>query len=85
MLHNKIIQDVKTAFSPDRSLLNFCSAATNGRNAADASISTAASLHRSVYQLSNSTWTELNHPTVALDIKGGIQNVSQSLSSVGTL
>ena len=34
---NTVIQDVNPAFSPDQSMLNFCSAAANGRSAADAS------------------------------------------------
>ena len=50
---NKIIQDVNPAFSPDQSMLNFCSAATDGRSAADVSPSYAAILPRSVYQSSS--------------------------------
>jgi len=53
LLANKIIQDVKTAFSPHQSVLNFCSAATNGHSAADASPSYAAILPCLVYQPSN--------------------------------
>ena len=52
---NKIIQEVNPAFSPDQSMLNFCSAAADGRSAADASLSYAAILPRSVYE--SSFWT----------------------------
>jgi len=56
---NAIIQDPNPAFSPDQSMLNFCSAATNGRSAADASPFHAAILPRPVYQSSFLTSKEV--------------------------
>ena len=55
---NTMIKDANSAFSPDQSVLNFCSTATRGRRAADASPAYAATLPRPVYESSFSTSKE---------------------------